>query len=149
MFLGNILPESTYVGWDAYRVNQNINAEAVLLDGKPCAHFLFAHSPSRLTFRLPEVARRFTATGIASQQPGIWGSWFYEVWIDGELKFRSPPLNSFSDRQVPIDVGIPEGARRLTLVIDDEGDNQRDHSIWAEPYLEVADPPKLRGPRSR
>ena len=131
LFLGELVPESVHVGWDQYRVNRNLNDQPVLLGGERCERFLLAHAPSRITFLLPEGATRFTATGLTSQEPGIWGAWFYEVWIDGELKFRSPSLENYPRKEIPIAVDIPDGAKRITLLVDDQGNNQRDHSIWA------------------
>ena len=57
------------------------------------------------------------------------------VNVDGKMLFTSKVLESYSDKRAPINVMIPEGAKKIELVVDPCGDNNADHSLWAFPYF--------------
>lgn len=106
---------------------------------------LYAHAPSEITFDIPKNTHRFEAIGATrSNLPlvtpangglRILGSWAYEVLIDGNKVYESEPFMAYERRQIPIQVVIPKGSKRITLKINELGHNACDWSYWAEPYF--------------
>lgn len=150
IFLGDLSPVDASVGWGRYRANHYGQIDArdgrgVFVGGKPCAQFLWAHPPSRIEFAIPSGYTRFSAVGVgpgdlASGLPTrAYGSWSYLVEIDGETLFEHHDLRTHPGKELPVEVTIPPGARRITLVVDPLTDNSSDHAFWAYPTLH-ADP---------
>lgn len=146
LFLGDISPVDAICGWGRYRVNHYHSSDAregrgVFVEGKPCSQYLWAHAGTRLDFAIPEGYTRFTATGIgpsdlATGLPVMsFGSWTYQVLLDGKEVFLSKRLDTFSKRAIPLAITIPPGTRRLTLVTDICGSGHGDHAFWAYPTL--------------
>ncbi len=130
-------PVSYSVGWADMLVNTSIDGHAVLLDGQPCAEYILAHAPSSLVYDIPPGATHFTAIGISPQGLPNPGTWTYTVKIDRKVVFESRSLQSYSNKQVPIEVAIPKGAKRMELITDEMKDAYSDHSIWAKPRFEA------------
>ena len=148
LFLGDLTPRKADVGWFSYRVNQydahDIRAGRLpLIGGKNCTQFLLAHARSRLEFAIPEGYTFFTATGFGPTttmgKPVDHGSskksWKYAVQIDGQTVFESLELNTYPKGEVPIKLSLPGSAKTLTLIIDNCGDGNSDHSMWGYPTL--------------
>jgi hypothetical protein len=109
----------------------------VLVDGKKCGFYIFAHANSDAAYQLPKDARRFTAIGIRpTGNNWIAGTFTFEVLIDGNSVFKSDALRSYPHFQVPIAVDIPPGSQILELKVDSMGNGFSDHSIWAFPFLQ-------------
>lgn len=63
------------------------------------------------------------------------GTCQFVVKVDGETKFTSSVLN-YNSNVEEIDVSIPDGAKSLTIEVQDGGDNaDNDHGAFAEPKL--------------
>ena len=146
LFLGDSSPADAQLGWGRYRINHYDHGDArggrgVFVDGKPCSQFLWAHPTSRIEYAIPSGYTRFTASGVgpADLKTGIpvssYGSWTFQVLVDGKSVFQSPALNSIASRKASVDVLIPSGARRLTLITDPMGNGNSDHAFWADPTL--------------
>lgn len=141
LFLGDLHPSKARVGWGDYRVNfyPDHKIAKVLVDGKPCDHFLFAHANSAVTYRIPDGMKTFTAIGIRpTGNDWIAGTFTFEVLVDGQSLFKSEPLKSYPNYQVPISVTLPEGAEMIELRTDTLGNGFADHSIWAYPFFHKA-----------
>lgn len=147
LYLGNITPLSTNVGWGSLQYSYNDTDPNVgrlaLLDGVPCTELLFTHPPARVTYSIPNGYNRFKAIGFGptptrlppSMDFASRKSWKYIVEIDGTPVFESSELIHYPKGQVSIDVRIPEGAKTITLVTDGLGDTNSDHALWAYPKL--------------
>lgn len=154
LFLGDTSPADAQVGWDRYRINHYDHQDAkdhrgVLVDGKTCTQFLWAHPASRVEFAIPSGYTRFTTVGIGPSdlKTGLpvssYGSWTFQVLVDGKSVFQSPALNAITSRKAVVDVPIPSGARRLTLITDPMGNTNSDHAFWAYPTLHADGTSKL------
>ena len=154
LFLGDTSPVDAVSAWTRYRINHYDNTDArdqrgVFVDGKPCSQFLWAHPTSRIEFAIPSGYRRFTAIGIGPSDlsTGLpissYGSWTFQVLVDGKSVFQSPALNTIASRKASVDVLIPSGARRLTLLTDPMGNGNSDHAFWAYPTLHTDGTSKL------
>lgn len=76
-----------------------------------------------------EFGRDQKGAKVASPKGRVIG----EVWMDGDVVFRSPPLTS---RDAPISISIPVLGKRLSLVSLDGGDTRNgDHVDWLRPRL--------------
>ena len=141
LFLGDLSPIKARVGFGDYTVNaypEPQNAK-ILVDGKPCAYFIFAHTNSDVTYKIPDGMKSFTATGIRpSGNPWIAGTFSFEVIVDGKSVFKSQSLNSYPNYQVPISITLPPDAQILELKTDNLGNGFADHSIWAYPFFHKA-----------
>lgn len=146
LFLGDLSPLHSRVGWDIYRVNtlsvvDKNDGNYLTVAGKPCTEYLWAHANSRIEFAIPEGYTRFTATGIGfhndrSNMGHISpGTWTYAVEVDGKTHFTSEELRTYPNKELPMDVSFPAGSKRLTLIIDDRGNGNNDQSHWAYPTL--------------
>lgn len=138
-FLGELEPTKAKVGFADFAPNYYPNEDnaPVLVDGKKCNYYIFAHADSDIVYNLPKGTKRFTAIGIKpSKDKGIAGTFAFEVLLDGKSVFKSKALRLYPNYQVPISVDIPPEAQTLELKIDSLGNNFADHSIWAFPFLE-------------
>jgi len=129
-----LVPVEYKVGFADLWIGKNIDNKKVLLEGEEIQHYLFAHAPSSIMYKIPEGVTSFNAWGIKTEGDGnVVGSWIYSVVIDGNEVFRSKPLVTYENCVVPINVEIPFGAKIIQLKIDDMSNAFADHSIWAFP----------------
>lgn len=151
IFLGDLQPIQTKVGWANYRVfrdsiwSDDKNPTKCMVNGKVAQIGIFAHANSEIIFAIPAGVRVFEAVGAMPTPPYpsfpdngtdmLYGTWAYEVWIDGAKAFESDPLCAYVKKQVPIRVTVPPNARQITLKTTSLGSNHCDWSIWAEPYF--------------
>ena len=116
-------------------INTSDAEEKLLVSGRECTRFIFAHANSSLTFDIPAGARFFQATGV-KLRARVEGSWKYLVVLDGRTAYESKPLNEYPGCEVEISVSIPPGAKEIQLRVDDCGNNNGDHSVWAYPRFQ-------------
>ena len=131
------LPVKDYhVGFGDLWISKCLDHRQVLLHGKPCEEYIFAHAASWILYDIPAGVTSFSAWGIRpSGDDNIVGSWFYIVKVDGKELFRSKPLASYPDLEVQIQVAIPPGSKQIELIIDPMKNQFADHSIWAVPVF--------------
>ena len=58
----------------------------------------------------------------------------FSVVLDGKSVFTSNNPSEYDQKLVPINIMIPEGTKRMELIVDPCGDNVADHAVWAYPY---------------
>lgn len=150
--LTELKPVQVKVGWGQYFTFKDGNCAehgqpplVCQIGDKTAETGIYAHAPSEITFDIPKNSHRFEAIGATSANlpmvtPAngglrILGSWAYEVLMDGKKVYESEPLMAYERRQIPIQVVIPKGAKRITLKINELGHNACDWSYWAEPYF--------------
>ncbi|MEO6755186.1 MAG: NPCBM/NEW2 domain-containing protein [Chthoniobacteraceae bacterium] len=138
LLLDEETPLSAKVGWGKYWANkftEDRDAQ-ILLDGRPCEHFIFPHANSSVTFAVPAGFTRFSAVGIGpTKKARREYSWTYQVLADEKSVYQSKRLDSYPGNKLPIEVELPPGTRTLTLITDIAGNGFADHSIWADPKL--------------
>lgn len=101
---------------------------------------VFAHAPSKVSYNISGMgAKCFKATIGINRNEGFnessSSSAVFEVYIDGELKFRSDEKKINSPAE-DICVDIPYAAKTLTLVGDPGTSNSCDHTTWANARIE-------------
>lgn len=149
LLLTELSPLHAQSGWGLYRANNygaidERDGRVVLLSGKACTQYLWAHPMSRTVFAIPDGYTAFTATGIGpsykntGRPSSSHGSWKYIIEVDGKTLLESDELNSYFGQEHPISVTFPAGSKRLTLITDNCGNGHSDHAFWAYPTLSSA-----------
>jgi hypothetical protein len=95
-------------------------------DAVPCHEFFYAHSPSSITFAVPDGMTRFTGIGYNVRNHHV----SFEVWADGKKLFDSGRAGI-----VPIDLQLPKDAKALDLRVSDLGNRNLGHTFWCYPRL--------------
>jgi len=91
---------------------------------EPCDEFIFSHAPARLTYEIPTGVKEFSAVGYNARS----ATTRFLVFVDDEPAFASPVAGI-----VPIRVPIPDGARKLDLVVDPVENHSSDWAFWCYP----------------
>jgi hypothetical protein len=120
-------PTSTQVGSNVFLVNRcygRTPPPVQVFDEAPCDEFLFAHAFSYLTYPIPRGASEFSAIGYCTASATV----RFRVFADGRQLLTSRQAGI-----VPIRVHLPEGAKRLDLVVDPMDSGIADHSYWCYP----------------
>lgn len=105
--------------------------KVIMVEGTRCYEFLFAHAPSSVGYDIPPGAKQFTAYGLSTGYQSV----KFFVSVDGKKVFSSDMPTAYPNKLVPVNVMLPEGAKKMELVVDPCGDNVADHSVWAYPYF--------------
>ena len=131
-----------------YKINENSLQADLFINGRLCDDYIYDCTPSQLTYNIPPFAKWFTAIG--GRLPGTSSSFKFIVEIDGSRVFESKPLSEYEKRQVEVNVEIPPESFRIELRIDELGNINNDHSLWAYPRFSSKRPepnekvPKLK-----
>ena len=94
---------------------------------------LGVHANSVLEYALKPEYLRFVAIlgGDDSMLRHGGGTVVFEVRIDDALAYRSPVIRS--GEYAHLDLALPDGARRIRLIVTDGGDGiDCDHADWAD-----------------
>jgi hypothetical protein len=134
----SLTPKKAVVGFGSLEINSYSKGTPVILAGKPCKKFLFAHADSSLVYDIPPGSRQFLATGIKVDRnaPNITGTWKYIVSVDGKSVYESKQLNEIKNFELDIAVTIPASGREITLTVDKCGDGNSDWAVWAYPRFQ-------------
>ncbi len=143
--LCDLPPLHAQVGWDLphanlYDTELDIKeGRVVWLKGRTCTQFLWAHARSYLEYAIPEGCTRFKTTGIgptdkAAGRPSWNGAFKFIVKADDKVLFESKALNTYPNREVPMDLPLPKGAKKLELITSPTVDSTTwAHALWAYP----------------
>lgn len=131
IFLGK-LPMKKSEGPEIFIAKDAESAKkVVMIDGGRCLEYIFAHAPSALTYDVPPGTKQFTAYALSTGYQSV----KFSVVLDGKSVFTSNNPSAYEQKMVPINIMIPEGTKRMELIVDPCGDNVADHSLWAFPYF--------------
>ncbi|HEY6532941.1 MAG TPA: NPCBM/NEW2 domain-containing protein [Acidimicrobiales bacterium] len=138
--LSRLAPTAAENGEGPYERDQsNGSSEAsdgkrLRLNGTSYSRGLGVASPSRITYDLNGRYSRFTSAIGIDDEIALGGSVTFEVWVDGRKVYTSGlKLATSPTEKIAVDV---TGARELTLVVTDGGDNTiGDHGDWADARL--------------
>ena len=108
VFLGR-LPIKKSEGEAIIAKDEESATRVIMIDGKRCFEYLSAHAPSASTFDIPTGSRQFTAYGMSTGYQSI----KFIVNIDGKTVFTSGQPPSYPNSLVPLNIMIPEGAKRI------------------------------------
>jgi hypothetical protein len=140
--LTELKPRSLMAGGDEdpgekwWKVVTPLSDQSVKVDGLDCKRFIFAHAPSRASYKIPPFAKFFSAVG--SSLAG--GSYKFIINIDREVVFESQKLSSYKTSSIPVIVEIPKGSKVIELIIDEMGSKNNDNSAWANPVFRSKKP---------
>ncbi|MGF1632388.1 MAG: NPCBM/NEW2 domain-containing protein [Phycisphaerae bacterium] len=127
--------EALYVPYLAgsfkHRMNSSVTGEPIVADGKAFSRGIGVHARSRLSFDVPEGARRFrTQYAMAGELP--LADVTVRVLVDGQVKAETQNVKAGTLYDV-ISVDVTN-AGRLTLEVDyGEGLDVQDRLNWIEP----------------
>ena len=110
-------------------------------DGSEFRHGLFAHAPSRLTYRLPKNTIAFSSSiyidGYIVGDSVCTGNAVFIILIDDAEVYRSQYV-TYGNSLKPIKVFITfEAGEKITLITDPVSDAGCDWTVWGDPYLTI------------
>jgi Gpi18-like mannosyltransferase len=116
-------------------VNESVEGRFLTSGDRLYKNGLGTHAPSHMTYELPENADSlFIGAGIDDEVYDH-GSAVFMILLDGVNVWTSRVLQG---RDRPTFVAIPvNGARKLELITDPDGDNNSDHTDWLNAYVRV------------
>jgi hypothetical protein len=119
------------VGYGELGVNRSGHGKPTVAN-RVCDEFFYAHADSLLEFAVPAGAKRFFGVGYTFSSSL---SMEFIVKADDKIIFRRRLFDEYPQKQVVVDVPIPRGTKRLTLVVDALGDRSADWSAWCWPRI--------------
>ncbi len=155
VYLSDLTPVETTVGWGQYGQDKNVTGGAItLLESanprvtKTYQKGVAGHADSRLVYTIPADATRFVAMiGVDQISPTNKNpstnrsSTNFYVYADNALIYSSKEVLGgnvgFNTPAMEVDVAIPAGSRQLILTTD-KGDNNNyedDHTDWANAHF--------------
>ena len=157
-YLSDLEPESVKVGyrgtdWPAYGRDCTVDGKEDVLtllekfdeNGQPVykefSKGVGAHAASELVYEIPAGSDRFLAmAGIDYVSTGrnmsADSNAFFRVYVDDALVFETSEPVTIKTPMIPVEIELPEGARKIKLVTDPNGHNGNDHTEWADARFE-------------
>jgi hypothetical protein len=133
VYLSDIPAVKSTVGWNDYaRKDKSIEDNPIRIAGERYEKGMGVHAVSELVYELkPQFARFVSYVGVDDEKGGA-GSVTFEVHVDGKKVWQSGKMTG-GDIAKEVNVKLPEGAKKLRLVVGDAGDGiGSDHADWAE-----------------
>ena len=138
--LSKLAPSSAENGLGPYERDlsngdsESSDGSRLRLNGTSFSRGLGVSTTSRLTYDLGGRYRQFNSAIGIDDEIAIGGSVTFEVWIDGRRVYSSGlKVATSPTEKVSVDIA---GARELTLVVTNGGDNAAgDHADWADARL--------------
>lgn len=128
------------LAWPWHR-DRNCLGEPLRLRGVDYALGLGVHSRQSLVFEIAPTDRTFQATLGLDDSAGEGGAAVFQVLVDGESRYTSPPLRG-GQPLIPLEPIEVTGARRLELLVDyGPSADILDHADWCEAVL-IGEPPQ-------
>ena len=120
--------------WGQAHRQFSVDGNFIHLEGKKFHRGIGTHALSEFWIDLNGAATRFVSAVGVDDEVNERGSVQFEVWVDGEVKHRTPVLRGDDPpRMVSVDL---TGAERMTLLVTDGGDSiDYDHADWAGALL--------------
>jgi NPCBM/NEW2 domain len=117
-----------------YRLDRTVDGHPMQVGGQAYDRGVGTQSRTLLAYTIEPGDRRFQAFVGVDERAGPLGSVVFRVLVDGQEKFRSPPM---TDRDAPRDVDVDlTGGKNLILYTDfGERGNVRDLADWVEARL--------------
>jgi hypothetical protein len=117
-----------------YKTDRNVTGGQLRCGGRLYLKGLGVHSAARLSYKLDQPWRRFQAEAGIDDSTGGKGSVGFRVFVDGTLRYSSPPVRGGMPPQaISIDLA---GAKQLDLVVDyGEAGDVMDHADWLNARL--------------
>jgi alpha-galactosidase len=124
--------------WGSAHAGTSVEGHPITIAGKVYAHGVGTHATSEMHVQLGGAAASFTAdVGVDDEPCGGVGTVVFSVLVDGKELARTPVVKKGEPaRHLEVDL---TGARELTLVVEDGGDNINfDHADWAAAAIRMA-----------
>ncbi|MBQ8911130.1 MAG: NPCBM/NEW2 domain-containing protein, partial [Clostridia bacterium] len=138
----------SWAGWSDIKINQTVNGGVPKInngDGSAAMTFekaVIAHASAQIEYDISDLdANRFMSYIGICADAGYYASassCAFEVRVDGVSLYKSETI-LFSSAAEYVNVVIPDGAQKLTLIIDGLGDITADHAGWFDAKLLTGD----------
>lgn len=128
------------VSWDL-RTDRNLFGEPLAASGQYWLKGLAVHGASRLVYRLPTEAQRFScqiALDDSSRQSDAGGSAIFRVYLAREGKLEQAyesPIVRTGDAPLPVSIDLAGGKAIVLLVDYAERGDQLDHADWLNAHF--------------
>jgi len=138
--LTDLPTQFTAQGWGTLNFNRNVTGEPFKIGGSDFDTFGFGtHANSIIQFDVSQYpGAEFSARVGRDESAGSKlrrRTIIAEVWVDGEVVFKSGPIDSSDD---PQNVRVKVNGNTLSLVVHEGSDGTSgDHADWLEPRLEL------------
>ena len=115
-------------------VNTNLNFEGnpISISGQQFERGLGVHAPSSI--EIPLNGKYATFHVVAGPDDANAGLLEMKILVDGNEVWSSGQVTSRKYAATPLDLPVA-GAKTLTLIVDECGDNGGDHASWGDAYL--------------
>ena len=131
----------TAQGWGKLNFNRNVMGRRFKVGGSEFDTFGFGtHANSIIQFDVSQYPGAQLSASVGRDESAgrnLWNNTIIaEVWVDGEVVYRSDSLDSKTD---PQKVRVKVSGDTLSLVIHQDRDGGGgDHADWLEPRLELS-----------
>jgi NPCBM/NEW2 domain len=130
-------------GKNGEQPSDGTDVDWITVAGKVAPKGIYIHPPprgeSRVCYRLDGKYARFESQGgISGTSGGCDSPLTFEVWGDGRILWKSPPIRSGSTQRCSVSV---EGVQELKLRVDCQDGNGWAHAAWADPCVIAAPAP--------
>ncbi|GAA0741084.1 DUF4073 domain-containing protein [Clostridium oceanicum] len=135
-YLSDIDYKSAKCGWRNIRKDTNVSGGEIILHsiyGKDTFQKgMTAHAPSEIVYDVENKGYTNLESYIGLDNTSYTSSAtvIFKVYVDGTLKYDSGVMGS-KDPSKYVDVDIKDG-KEVKLVVDSNGSNSSDHSVWAD-----------------
>jgi hypothetical protein len=137
--LSSLKPVSAAMSWGSLQTGKAIGGGPLTVAGKVFDDGLGVHAKAEVVYDLKPEWRRFVAVagpdGAKKDDPRTTVRFVViaEVGSRRETLAESPVLTHAEPASWNFDVALPKGAKRLRLVVDEGGDdNKADHADWCD-----------------
>jgi hypothetical protein len=116
----------------AVQKNLGFTGAPISIGGRPFERGLGVHAPSRVVF--PLEGKYATFHVVAGPDDSHGGLLEMKILADDQEVWSSGPVKSTGYSATPLDLPVA-GAKTLTLIVGEAGDNGGDHASWGDAYL--------------
>jgi hypothetical protein len=137
--LTSLKPVSAAVGWGSLQTGKAVGGGPLTVAGKVHDDGIGVHAKAEVVYDLKPEWRRFVAVagpdGAKKDDPRTTVRFVVIAEVGGrrEILAESPVLTHAEPASWNFDVALPKGAKRLRLIVDEGGDdNKADHADWCD-----------------
>jgi len=129
-YLSDLSPTSFSVGAGTFTTDRHDLGDQFIIGGKTLEKGLYAHAPSKVEYMLPKGGKYLKA--VIGLHKGVQGKVVFKILLDAKETYKSPIITG--SKTATIDIPL-NNATTLTLIVDPQGDNEFDWSVWGNAYI--------------
>lgn len=136
VWLDTLDPGYLSQAWGHWQMNRSTLSNKLSVGGKTYERGIGTHALSEWNIDLGHSAKSFHSLVGVDDEVGTKGSVDFRIYLDGKLSWNSGIMHGGEPAK---EVNLPlSNARRLTLMIEDAGDNAFDHADWLDAYFTLS-----------